>query len=388
MESFDIGAAATSAQPDRRLSKSLEESFRAHHRRRYRAPRAWLYLIFALAFGLSPITNGVLFTISPDVYPTVRLVSTYLIAPLNLLAFATLLFDAPRVVSGVLQTAAAIAAVSCALWMRHLDRAGLMDYPIHMLGIIIVALAVFGGYSWQRVLFGTALFSGADIWNALRSGPHDPAEVVDIYGLALMAVIAVTAAYTLERLARLAWLYSRRASHLARTDSLTSLSRRQEFNRIFPRLLADAARDQKTIAVVLLDVDHFKSINDGYGHLVGDEVLRTLGATLRSEVKRHPSDLVVRFGGEEVLLAWYDIDADTAKQRAEQVLEKIRQMDITLSEQGVPLKVTASAGLTWLIPTAETTPAIVVNAADELLYAAKAKGRDNVMSRPFEFPVA
>ncbi len=386
MESFDIGAAATSAQPDRRLSKALEASFRAHHRRRYRAPRAWLYLIFALAFGLSPLSNGLLFTVSSEAFPTVRLISSYLVAPINLMAFASLLFNAPRIVSGVLQTTAAVAAVSCALWMRDLDRSGAMDYPIHLLGIIIVALAVFGGYSWQRVLFGTALFSGADIWNALRSGPHDPAEIVDIYGLILMAVIAVTAAYTLERLARLAWLYSRRASHLARTDALTGLARRHEFNRTFPRLLADAERDQKTIAVMLLDVDHFKSINDGHGHLVGDEVLRTLGATLLGQPKRQRLDLLVRFGGEEVLFAWYDIDEGTARHLAEEVLEQIRQMDIALSDQAVPLKVTASAGLTWLIPTAQTTPAIIVNAADELLYAAKAKGRDNVMAKPFGSP--
>ncbi len=382
MESFEIGAAATTAQPGQRLSPSLEASFRAHHRRRYRAPRAWLYLIFALAFGISPLSNGILFSVSPGVATAVTSITVFLVAPINLLAFASLLLIRSRHVSGVLQTTAAVASVGCALWLRELDRAGEMHYPVHLLGVIIISLAVFGGYSWRRVLFGTALFAGADAWNALRSSSFDSVKIVDIYGLLLMSVIAVTAAYTLERLARLAWLFSRRASHLARTDTLTGLSRRQEFNRTFPRMLAQAQREQKTIAVMLLDVDHFKKINDGYGHLTGDEVLRTLGTTLRSEPKRHPLDLVVRFGGEEVLFAWYDTDDDTARERADAVLERIRQMDIPLPDQPEPLKVTASAGLTWLIPTALTTPTVIMNVADELLYAAKAKGRNNVISKP------
>jgi len=384
VESFDIGAAAADAKPTRRLGKSLEASFRAHHRRRYRAPRAWLYLIFALAFGLSPLGNGMLFAAAPEVATTMMGISTFVVAPINFLAFASLLFNAPRVASGLLQTAAAMVSVSCALWLRELDRTGLMHYPIHLLGVIIIALAVFGGYSWQRVLFGTTLFAGADAWIALRNGPLDTGEIVDIYGLALMSVIAVTSAFTLERLATLAWLYSRRASHLARTDSLTGLARRQEFNRSFPRMLAQAQREQRMIAVMLLDVDHFKKINDGYGHLTGDEVLRALGATLRNEPKHDPGDLVARFGGEEVLFAWYGVEGETARQRAERVLENIRRMEIPLPDQPHMLKVTASAGLTWLIPTASTTQPIIVNAADELLYTAKAKGRNNVVAEPFE----
>jgi diguanylate cyclase (GGDEF)-like protein len=383
VESFEVGAAATTAQPGQRLSPSLEASFRAHHRRRYRAPRAWLYLIFALAFGFSPLSNGLLYSASPAVLPTVISVSTYLVAPINFLAFASLLFTRSRHLSGFLQTAAAAASVGCALWLRELDRAGEMHYPVHLLGVIIIALAVFGGYSWRRVLPGTALFAGADAWNALRKGPYYSVEIVDVYGLALMSVIAVTAAYTLERLASLAWLFSRRASHLARTDTLTGLSRRQEFNRNFPRMLAQAQREQRMIAVMLLDVDNFKRINDGHGHLTGDEVLRALGNTLLKEPKHNPQDLIVRFGGEEILFAWYDTDAETAQQRANLVLDHIRQMHIGLPDQQGTLQVTASAGLTWLIPTARETPAVIVNVADELLYAAKAEGRNNVMAKPF-----
>lgn len=383
VDSSDIGAAAARTRPDQRFGKALEASFRAYHRRRYRAPRAWLYLIFGIAFLVSPLNTGALFAASPEVVPVLQWVSMYVIAPLNLIAFATLLLNAPHVVSGVLQTTAAIASVSCALWLRHLDRTGSLHYPVHLLGVIIIALSVFGGYSWYRVVFGSVLFASADIYGSLATGPVEPPDIVDAYGLLLMTVIAVTAGYTLERLARLAWLFSRRASHLARTDVLTGLASRLEFNRAFPRLLMHAQRDRITVAVMLLDVDHFKKINDDNGHMVGDDALRLLGHALAALPKRNPLDLIVRFGGEELLFAWYDIDEDSALQRAEQILDLIRATPVPLVGGTAPLQMTASAGLTWLVPAEKTTPAAIVHVADELLYAAKSGGRNRIVSGSF-----
>lgn len=139
---------------------------------------------------------------------------------------------------------------------------------------------------------------------------------------------------------------------------------------------------------MLLDVDHFKQVNDRHGHLFGDEVLRRVGALVLERVARRPLDLRVRFGGEEIAVLWYDVDINCLQRSVAELLEAIRRLPLHDPATGAPVVVTASAGLTWLCPQGAVDPLAILRRADALLYRAKREGRDCCIGEAFGEPGA
>jgi diguanylate cyclase (GGDEF)-like protein len=188
-----------------------------------------------------------------------------------------------------------------------------------------------------------------------------------------LQIIAVTLAALLAlMLGLLAWRQrrtSRTMHNLAMTDELTGLPNRRAVLGRLRQLLA-AGSD---CAVLLLDIDHFKSINDQHGHLVGDEVLRAVAAVV-ADVLRGPM-VGGRLGGEEFLLLLPDMDLDEAVEVAEQARTAVAQVDTSRWFSGPPLSVSAGVAI------AHPGPGGVADAlrrADEALYEAKAAGRNRV----------
>jgi len=153
----------------------------------------------------------------------------------------------------------------------------------------------------------------------------------------------------------------------ATTDPLTGLANHRTFHE---RLRAEAARSRRSgtpLSLVLLDIDHFKRVNDNFGHQRGDEVLRVVAAVLAEDGRA--SDLTARLGGEEFALLLADTDADGALAVAERLRAELEAVDIP-----GPRRVTASFGVAAL--GADADPDELVRAADRALYAAKAGGRN------------
>lgn len=161
-------------------------------------------------------------------------------------------------------------------------------------------------------------------------------------------------------------------AELAITDSLTGLFNRRELDKRLAAAVNDAENTSGNLSLMLLDVDHFKQVNDEFGHAVGDTVLVTLGKLLQDS--RRPNDIVGRFGGEEFLLALPGADADSGAKFAERLLEQIRTLDV----QGV--QVTASIGHSQYRPQVDETYEALIKRADVALYSAKAAGRNRVVS--------
>ena len=155
-----------------------------------------------------------------------------------------------------------------------------------------------------------------------------------------------------------------RTARLATRDPLTGLANRRLFDETLPRELARAARRGQPVALVALDVDEFKHVNDEHGHPVGDAILRRIGQALACRVKA--SDLAARVGGDEFLV----ILPDCSLGAATRVAERLRMAASTDS----PLPVTLSAGVA-AAPQDGWNPAELLGAADAALYAAKAGGR-------------
>jgi diguanylate cyclase len=134
-----------------------------------------------------------------------------------------------------------------------------------------------------------------------------------------------------------------------------------------------ARRDGTALAVALIDIDHFKRINDTMGHLVGDEVLRTLGTQLPPKMRA--CDSLGRYGGEELLL----ILPEAKQNQPILLIERLRRAiaEIPFSYNGSSFRVTASLGVAWVTSPSDTTEDIIAR-ADEALYAAKGAGRDRV----------
>lgn len=161
---------------------------------------------------------------------------------------------------------------------------------------------------------------------------------------------------------------------LASTDPLTLLANRRQF---FVRLEAEikrAGRHGESLALVMLDLDHFKRINDAHGHAVGDQVLRAVGALLASCVREW--DMAARLGGEEFALILPTTDRGGAREVAERVRARILDLRCR-TEEGLEVTVSASCGGAILSETITSGDQLLV-AADNALYDAKARGRDRV----------
>ena len=156
-------------------------------------------------------------------------------------------------------------------------------------------------------------------------------------------------------------------------DALTGLYNRHFLEESFGRELLLAERGGHPVSVIMGDLDHFKAVNDRYGHLAGDEVLRVFGTLLTNNARA--SDIVCRYGGEEFLLVLPGMTTEGAVERAEQLRQA---MAATPVSNGVSrITVTASFGVATF-PTHSRTTDELIAAADRALYSAKAEGRNRV----------
>jgi len=158
-------------------------------------------------------------------------------------------------------------------------------------------------------------------------------------------------------------------------DSLTGVKNRSAFDK---RLLAESriSRRQETpIALLMLDIDRFKSINDQFGHLAGDQALKLIAQTLQQHLKR-PTDLVSRFGGEEFAIILPNTTADGALQVAESIRDAVSCIGLTW--EGKPIQLTVSIGVSADVIMNEQHSTELLEQADKALYQAKNSGRNQV----------
>ena len=170
---------------------------------------------------------------------------------------------------------------------------------------------------------------------------------------------------------------------LSRTDSLTGCYNRGYLNEVLPREITRALRYKRPLAVAMCDIDHFKKVNDTYGHQFGDEVLKHFVNSI-SELIRHDTDWLARYGGEEFLLVLPETNLDNAFLLAERLRNHVAQQ--VIETQGDKISITASFGVTGF--NADSAPGsvrseILINRVDRYLYEAKAQGRNRVFSGPF-----
>jgi diguanylate cyclase (GGDEF)-like protein len=170
------------------------------------------------------------------------------------------------------------------------------------------------------------------------------------------------------------------AEHRAATDPLTRLPNARSVQETLIRMVAQSQRTHSPLSAIVIDLDHFKALNDRHGHQAGDEVLESVGVTLRTTVRA--SDFAGRWGGEEFVVLLPDTDHEGALQAAETLRARLDGLAVP----GVIAHLTASLGVATLPDDAADGPALI-RAADRALYVAKADGRNCVRAAVAE-PVA
>lgn len=186
--------------------------------------------------------------------------------------------------------------------------------------------------------------------------------------IAVSAVVLLLAHFTLGG-------YQRRLEEMATVDRLTRAVNRHAFDLLFTQISgAVRRRPGDSLSVVMMDIDHFKTVNDTHGHPAGDQVLRAIADTIRAHIRA--SDVLCRWGGEEFLLLLPDCDLTTALALAEKIRVAVGMRQIHIGADSV--SVTLSAGVSVFSPTDDADS--LIRRADAALYEAKDKGRNRVES--------
>ncbi|AXE30401.1 hypothetical protein DK842_11130 [Chromobacterium phragmitis] len=224
------------------------------------------------------------------------------------------------------------------------------------------------------------LFSRLDLFEKLDLWLHQhPSSQLDEVLLVSFTLALSMTWFAIRRL--------REARHLlkalrrqAERDDITGLANRRHANQALLRESERSGRSGRRYSVLLLDLDHFKHINDSHGHLVGDMVLQRFGLALRQRSRQ--LDTVARWGGEEFIIICPETEQEGARVLAENIAKLLRETDFSPVQS-----VTASIGVATLAD--DDTPDSLVHRADMHLYAAKQAGRDRVIGEgPSEPPQA
>jgi diguanylate cyclase (GGDEF)-like protein len=360
--------------PDLRFSPDLEQEFQAFHVDRVRSRVRF----FQLTLFLLSVTAAV-HLITLDQMPARTVLTGWLglVIPTCLVLvwaswsryYERLYLPAARVALPVFAVASAVGVAG-----RVLD--GHPD-QFYLLTTYSIALYFLGGQLFRESLLAIGLMIFAH-GVALAYVGQPAADVA--YHVGVLCITGAVGAFVyrgIERQLRTSFLERGLMGEMATRDGLTGLKNRGAFDDYFPRMWQQALRDHRSLALLLIDVDHFKAYNDRYGHQAGDQTLRRVSQVVQGFARR-PLDIAARYGGEEFVIALFDLEADAVRDIAEQLRKSIHALNIMHEDSATALYVTASVGVSIIFPRPGRSPEGAVQLADEALYSAKRSGRNSI----------
>ena len=281
----------------------------------------------------------------------------------------------------------AVAAVAISVFYLNDPQARLVVTGL-VLGIAylatgVVLLRYVAAERRTRLLLAGSFFLMAAglLWRGFTAW-FEPEAIMPIYGTSPVRGVSLLAFYAVTLASSFAFLLmhkeraDREAYELATTDSLTGVYNRRTFEELAEPQLSRARRARVPVSLLMLDLDHFKRVNDTHGHLAGDHVLAAFAGLVRTCLRKE--DLLARYGGEEFVVLLPGTSESAAAALAERIREHVASA--TLRAAGREVRITVSVGLTSEAGDKLPPLEAMLARADEALYAAKAKGRNRVVS--------
>ena len=167
-------------------------------------------------------------------------------------------------------------------------------------------------------------------------------------------------------------------SQLAERDGLTGLYNRRSYDQYVERIWRQSRREDVQLTLILIDIDHFKTYNDHYGHQAGDDALKEVANVISLSAQR-PLDFSARYGGEEFALILYGPDDEYGRELPEQLRESVRDLKILHADSVTDQYLTVSIGVALVMPGSVRSLIGAIQMADEALYQAKEEGRNRVI---------
>lgn len=232
---------------------------------------------------------------------------------------------------------------------------------------------------WLPIIFVTGKSEEQDLRRGIEVGGDDylikpVSETILVAKIrAMERIIAMRA--ELQRL-------NQHLVELSERDSLTKLYNRRTFDERAENAWKHAARHNEALAILIMDIDHFKLYNDYYGHMAGDDCITRVAQAIQGSLSR-PGDIVARYGGEEFIAVLSDTDKNGAHHVAERIRQNVAALNIRHRDSSTATHITISIGGAVTSHTAGTELSDQINAADKALYAAKGNGRDRVVVKLF-----
>ncbi|MES2883919.1 MAG: GGDEF domain-containing protein [Pseudomonadota bacterium] len=365
-----------------RFEPELEAEFRKDYEQNSLGSRLSLLLLSILAVALTPLYDLLFLNPPAGFVEPARLIQFGIEIPGLLLGLVCCLPPFRRwltmaVIVGALTTSGGLMA------QRVLGAS--FDYvvPFDFAAITVAAIYTLGRVRFDVFFPWAALIVVAASAAEIHTFGPGSESLYNCLSLLIMFALLSTGGYLLERTARENWFRRRQLSLLALHDPLTGLPNRRHFDNTVLQLVRAAARERGNVALMLIDIDDFKSYNDRYGHPAGDACLRRIGQWLDTQMRR-PHDFCARIGGEEFVAIWSNAKPADARRLAEQLRAGISRLGIANESRGEGRVVTASGGFVEVIAPhpEEAAPSIaklLIRRADDLLYRAKDAGRDRLI---------
>jgi len=359
-----------------RFSRRLEELYRSAHLTRMRLRiRLWSSLVAAL--GLLEIASRLSHHGSFQLAPLPNLITE---AGALLVASVAWSRHYNRIYLPLAQLVTPVAAACIAVIVAREIRAGHGE-QLAVLTTNLVALFFFTGLMFRAALVSSLALLAAFVGSFLAAGQlHAMLPHVAIVLTTLL--LCIVGYHDIEYAQRRNFLETSVIAELIARDELSGLASRTAFDEHLAQLWSQADRSASSLAVLMVDVDQFKTYNDTHGHLAGDGALRAVAQLLKNTARR-PLDLAARYGGDEFIAVLYDLPSE----RVYEIAERLRQgvEDTALSGELRPsARLTVSIGCAVIVPSAQRSPQGAVQLADEALYEAKQAGRNRVILKGME----
>jgi diguanylate cyclase (GGDEF)-like protein len=373
-----------------RFPAGQEAAFRQTHSQERRLELVSKYALGLLIFNVYILTSRVMFhDIGSSMLAAIQLGVT-----LGLLGLSAVTYAIPMPLAlreGLFSVATSVIGFACAWFLAQSQLTTTLSFAA-ALALIPIFVGVGARQPFRSTFFPAVVTCASAAWLLT---PHTPVQQLvyqdTLFILAMNTLFALVLAYTLEHAKRKAWLLSQidelqhqalesatsRLQLLSSVDPLTGIRNRRQFEEDLTRIWQEGLADHSQLAMLIIDVDHFKKYNDGYGHPQGDHCLKRV-ATIIHQAARADRAMAARLGGEEFVILLPQVRSVHAAARlGERVCQAVREAGVEhrYVERG---HVTVSVGVAVVQPGPDSNRSALFSAADKALYEAKNGGRDRV----------